>query len=88
MKSRYTLSQSQKRYSFLEGVYHSVAVEKCDDGQNQEKKKRQVIIRKRRTVKPKNSENEKETQREEQNKIDDDEKESTWNLKEEDFDDI
>ena len=39
-------------------------------------------------MKPKNSENEKETQREEQNKIDDDEKESTWNLKEEDFDDI
>ena len=27
MKSRYTLSQSQKRYSFLEAVYNSVTTE-------------------------------------------------------------
>lgn len=32
MRRRYTLSQSQKRYSFLEGVYNSVKPIECSDG--------------------------------------------------------
>ena len=47
-----------------------------------------MIIRKRRSVKRKVSDYKKEAQKEERRRKEGDEKESAWNLKEEDFDDL